>query len=83
MHRRSLFALLLAATVAIAPGRALVQASELRVDGAAGHSVAIRGALRWDAHVPHEAIESTVSAGWVTLQGTVSFWSQRSEAERR
>ena len=43
---------------------------------------AIRDALRWDAHVPHEEIESTVSAGWVTLEGTVSFWSQRSEAER-
>jgi cyanophycinase len=48
MHRRSLFALLLAATVAIAPGLALVQASELRVDGAAGHVVAIGGALRYD-----------------------------------
>jgi osmotically-inducible protein OsmY len=43
---------------------------------------AARDALHWDAHVPHERIETTVSAGWVTLEGTVDYWSQRAEAER-
>jgi osmotically-inducible protein OsmY len=43
---------------------------------------AIRNVLRWDAHVPHEQIETTVSGAWVTLEGTVSFWHQRREAER-
>ena len=48
MHRPSLSAILLAATVAITQGLAPVQASELRVDGAAGPVVAIGGALRYD-----------------------------------
>lgn len=42
----------------------------------------VRETLRWDAHVPHERIESTVSAGWVTLTGTVDNWGQRADAER-
>lgn len=33
---------------------------------------AVRNALQWDAHVPHERIETTVSVGWVTLEGTVA-----------
>ena len=48
MHRRSLAALLLAATVAIAHGFVPVQASDLRIEGAAGPVVAIGGALRYD-----------------------------------
>lgn len=43
---------------------------------------AVRHALEWDAHVPHERIHSTVSEGWVTLEGTVDLWSQQAEAER-
>jgi osmotically-inducible protein OsmY len=43
---------------------------------------AVRHALEWDAHVPHEHIQSTVSAGWVTLEGVVDFWREREEAER-
>lgn len=42
----------------------------------------VRQILEWHAHVPHELIETTVSAGWVTLDGTVDYWSQREEAER-
>jgi osmotically-inducible protein OsmY len=42
----------------------------------------VRETLRWDVHVPHERIESTVSASWVTLTGTVDQLSQRQEAER-
>lgn len=43
---------------------------------------AVRNALHWDANVAHERIETTVSAGWVTLEGTADFWRQRDEAER-
>ena len=36
---------------------------------------------RGDALVPDERIKSTVSDGWVTLQGDVDFWQQREDAE--
>jgi osmotically-inducible protein OsmY len=42
----------------------------------------VRQILQWHAHIPHEQIETTVSAGWVTLDGAVDYWSQREEAER-
>jgi len=43
---------------------------------------AVRSALAWDVLVPDEAITSTVSAGVVTLQGTVDTRAQRAHAER-
>jgi osmotically-inducible protein OsmY len=43
---------------------------------------AVRRALEWDVFVPEEKITSTVSDGWVTLEGTVELWSQRADAER-
>jgi osmotically-inducible protein OsmY len=43
---------------------------------------AVRQALEWDVFVPDEKITSTVTDGWVTLQGTVERWSQRESAER-
>jgi len=43
---------------------------------------AVRGALTWDALVPEERIRSTVSDGWVTLEGEVDRWAQREDAER-
>jgi osmotically-inducible protein OsmY len=43
---------------------------------------AIRLALEWDAHIPGERIQTTVSAGWVALDGSVDFWNQRRETER-
>jgi osmotically-inducible protein OsmY len=43
---------------------------------------AVRQALEWDALVPHERIRSTVSNGWVTLEGNVDTWIQREDAER-
>ena len=43
---------------------------------------AIRQALEWDVFVPHDKIHSTVSNGWVTLEGTVERTSQREDAER-
>jgi osmotically-inducible protein OsmY len=42
---------------------------------------AVRSALEWDAYVPHERIQSTVAQGWVTLDGNVTFRSQREDAE--
>jgi osmotically-inducible protein OsmY len=43
---------------------------------------AVRNALEWDALVPNERIVSTVSAGWVTLEGAVDYWRERQDAER-
>lgn len=43
---------------------------------------AVRQALEWDVFVPEEKITSTVTDGWVTLEGTVERWSQRDDAER-
>ncbi len=43
---------------------------------------AVRQALEWDVFVPEEKIRSTVSDGWVTLEGTVERWSQREDAAR-
>ena len=43
---------------------------------------AVRRSLEWDALVAHEKIRSTVANGWVTLEGTVPFWADRSYAER-
>ena len=43
---------------------------------------AVRRALEWDVLVPHERIQSTVSNGWVTLEGSVDSWAEREDAER-
>jgi osmotically-inducible protein OsmY len=43
---------------------------------------AVRRALEWDVFVPAETITSTVTDGWVTLDGLVERWSQRADAER-
>lgn len=43
---------------------------------------AVRNALEWDALVPNERITSTVSNGWVTLEGVVDYWRERGDAER-
>ncbi|HKZ76690.1 MAG TPA: BON domain-containing protein [Pyrinomonadaceae bacterium] len=43
---------------------------------------AVRHILEWDALVPDERIQSTVSDGWVTLEGDVDFWREREDAER-
>lgn len=52
----------------------------VRTDTEIAH--AVRSALEWDALVPDEHIQSTVSSGWVTLEGQVEFWRERSDAER-
>lgn len=45
-------------------------------------AAAVRSALEWDALVPNESIQSTVSEGWVTLEGDVDYWREREDAER-
>jgi osmotically-inducible protein OsmY len=57
-----------------------IPGSGRRSDTELAHSV--RQVLQWHAHIPHEQIETTVSDGWVTLDGAVDYWSQREEAER-
>jgi osmotically-inducible protein OsmY len=42
---------------------------------------AIREVLEWDVLVPEERLHSTVSEGWVTLEGEVDTQSQREDAE--
>jgi osmotically-inducible protein OsmY len=43
---------------------------------------AVRHALTWDVFVPDQRIRSTVTDGWVTLDGEVDFWTEREDAER-
>ena|ERR1700716_2055924 len=39
-------------------------------------------ALEWDAFVPSDKVQVTVSKGWVTLKGEVEWQYQRQDAER-
>jgi len=41
---------------------------------------AVRHALEWDAFVPDRKIRSTVSDGWVTLEGEIEFLREREDA---
>jgi osmotically-inducible protein OsmY len=43
---------------------------------------AVRRSLEWDVLVPDDHIRSTVSDGWVTLEGGVETLSQREDAEQ-
>jgi osmotically-inducible protein OsmY len=43
---------------------------------------AVRDALRWHSMIPEEKIQTTVSQGALTLNGTVDHWYQRDEAEQ-
>jgi osmotically-inducible protein OsmY len=43
---------------------------------------AVRSALEWDALVPDDQIQSTVSDGWVTLEGKVNNGRERTDAEK-
>ena len=45
-------------------------------------ATAVLNALKWDANIPTDKIEVTVSNGWVTLKGEVDYGFQRREAER-
>ncbi|HTT24666.1 MAG TPA: BON domain-containing protein [Candidatus Sulfotelmatobacter sp.] len=39
-------------------------------------------AIEWDAFVPAEKVQVTVSKGWITLRGEVEWQYQREDAER-
>jgi len=39
-------------------------------------------ALEWDAFVPYDKVQVTVSKGWVTLKGDVEWQYQKQDAER-
>jgi len=43
-------------------------------------SQAVRSALMWDVFVPDTRIKSTVSNGWVTLEGDVDYTYERTDA---
>ena len=43
---------------------------------------AVRSALEWDVLVPADQIFSTVTDGWVALEGKVEHYSERLDAER-
>jgi len=45
-------------------------------------AAAVTRALEWDAFVPLDNIDVTVSKGWVTLKGEVEWGFQRADAER-
>jgi osmotically-inducible protein OsmY len=67
--------------------RAVVNDLEVRLPVAAERddpdvAAAARRALEWDAFVPTERVEVTVSRGWVSLQGEVEWQYQKRAAER-
>ena len=45
-------------------------------------AAAVRNALLWDTRVPHSQVRSTVTSGFVTLEGVVDYTSQREDASR-
>jgi osmotically-inducible protein OsmY len=55
-------------------------ASDERTD--ADLAAAVVRALEWDAFVPVDKLEVTVSKGWVTLKGEVEWNYQKQDAER-
>jgi osmotically-inducible protein OsmY len=67
--------------------RAVANDIEVRLPATADRTdtdiaAATRRALEWDALVPSENIQVTVSRGWVTLRGDVEWEYQKREAER-
>jgi osmotically-inducible protein OsmY len=66
--------------------RAVVNNIEVRLPGAAERTDldlarAVIDALRWDAGIPADKIDVTVSKGWVTLKGEVEYGFQKRDAE--
>lgn len=64
-------------------------ANEIKVDLPGSHirsdldvAQAVRWELEWNVLVPQERVRTTVSDGWVTLEGSVNTWQQRLDAER-
>jgi osmotically-inducible protein OsmY len=73
------------ATLRVAGVKAVANDIEVRLatertDGDIAQTAA--HALEWDATIPPEKVQATVSKGWVTLKGQVEWQYQREEAER-
>src|SRR5947209_11809729 len=70
------------------PGvKAVVNDIEVRLPGSAERTdpdlaKAVLDALKWDAGIPTDKIDVTVSHGWVTLKGEVDYYFQKRDAER-
>jgi osmotically-inducible protein OsmY len=67
--------------------KAVVNEIEVRLPGSsertdADIAAAVIRALEWDAMVPTDKIQVTVSKGWVTMKGEVEWGFQRADAER-
>jgi osmotically-inducible protein OsmY len=67
--------------------KAVANDIEVRLPGSAERTdadlaKAVLDALRWDAAVPTDKIDVTVSHGWVTLKGEVEFGFEKRDAER-
>ena len=45
-------------------------------------AAAVLNALKWDAAIPADTLDVTVSKGWVTLKGEVEYAFQKRDAER-
>lgn len=67
--------------------KAVVNDIEIHLPGSAERTdpdlaQAVTNALRWDAGIPADKIDVTVSHGWVTLKGEVEYGFQKMDAER-
>ena len=67
--------------------RAVANDIEVRLPGTAQRTdadiaAAVARALEWDAFVPLDKLDVTVSKGWVTLRGEVEWQYQKEDAER-
>jgi osmotically-inducible protein OsmY len=67
--------------------KAVANEIEVRLPGGdertdADIAAAVASALAWDTLVPRDAVQVSVSNGWVTLRGEVDWAYQREEAQR-
>src|SRR6266581_5660314 len=67
--------------------KAVANDIEVRLPGSAERTdadlaKAALNALKWDAAIPTDKLEVTVSKGWVMLKGEVDYAFQRQDAER-
>ena len=67
--------------------KAVANDIEVRLPGSAERTdadlaAAVVNALKWDAAVPADKVDVTVSQGWVTLKGEVDYYFQKIDAER-
>ena len=67
--------------------KAVANDIEVRLPGSAERTdadlaAAVLNALKWDAAIPTNKVDVTVSQGWVTLKGEVDYGFQKRDAER-